>query len=220
MPERGLAEQAGAIHGRLNDWIELRKPASDRPCADAPIIAAVECDIHGFLAMVRDDDGPRLIANVGSGVTTATDAIGRALVAAECSESAFGPEAAGPALRQIDGWLAARRGASTIDLQAAAAARLRRAALVRVARVLARAPRHQRALLAPLADTARSIATAPLAEGAERILEMLVRVELPDEAWLRSIATFGELNARPVERRARDVGGAAVIAVILLGVWS
>jgi hypothetical protein len=70
-------------------------------------------------------------------------------------------------------------------------------------------------MLAPLADTARAIATAPLAEGAERILETLVRAELPDEAWLRSIATFGELNARPLDRHRRGVD-AVVIALILL----
>jgi hypothetical protein len=70
-------------------------------------------------------------------------------------------------------------------------------------------------LLAPLADTARAIATAPLGEGAERILETLVRAELPDEAWLRSIATFGELNARPAGPRIR-AGHGDVIAVVLL----
>ncbi len=37
---------------------------------------------------------------------------------------------------------------------------------------------------------------SPLAEGAERALETLVRADLPDEAWLRSIAAFGEINAR------------------------
>jgi hypothetical protein len=71
-------------------------------------------------------------------------------------------------------------------------------------------------VLAPLADTARAIATVPLAEGAERILETLVHAELPDEAWLRSIATFGALNARPVDQRARS-SGSAVVAVVLLG---
>jgi hypothetical protein len=55
-----------------------------------------------------------------------------------------------------------------------------------------------------------------LAEGAERILETLVHAELPDEAWLRSIATFGALNARPVDQRARS-SGSAVVAVVLLG---
>ena len=214
-PERGLAEQTSAVHARLREWIASGdvEPGPLQP--NVAIVAAVECDIEGVLALVRGDDGPRLIANIGSGITTTTDAIARALAAAEGRESAVDADAVVPALRQIEGWLAARRGASTIDLQAAAAARLRRAALTRVARALARAPRHQRALLAPLADTARAIATAPLAEGAERILETLVHAELPDEAWLRSIATFGELNARPFERRT-GTAGIAVIAVILL----
>jgi superfamily II DNA or RNA helicase len=212
--ERGLAEQTSAIRARLRDWIAPRQfPADVRP--GAPLVAAVECDVRGFLALVRDGDGPRLIANFGSGITMAADTIIRGLIAAENPEAAIGSDAGSPALRQIEGWLAARHGASTIDLQAAAAARLRRAALTRVARALARAPRHQRALLAPLADTARTIATAPLAEGAERILETLVRAELPDEAWLRSIATFGELNARPVASQTGPTSEITVVAVVL-----
>ena len=55
-----------------------------------------------------------------------------------------------------------------------------------------------------------------MAEGAERILELLVDSDLPDEAWLRSIAAFGELNARP--SRPESAGGVSrVIAVILFG---
>ena len=81
-----------------------------------------------------------------------------------------------------------------IDLSAAAVARARRAALARVARTLARTPRHRLPLVAPLARAARTVAVAPLGAGAERILETLVTAELPDEAWLRTIATFGEVN--------------------------
>jgi len=214
-PEPGLAEQTSAIDARLRTWIVSEENHSERVPAGMPVVAGVESDVRGFLALVRDDDGSHLIVNVGSGITTAADAVARGLIAAEGFESTVGENAVASALRQFDTWLAARRGASAIDFQAAAAARVRRAALTRVARTLARAPRHQRALLAPLADTARAIATAPLAEGAERILETLVRAELPDEAWLRSIATFGELNARPLDRHSRGVEG-VVIALILL----
>jgi len=215
-PGPARAEQVGAIHARLREWVATATPDALASRPSTPIVAAVAGDVDGFLAAVRDDDGPRLIADVGSGITTSSDVIARALVAAECPASTVAPEIASAAFRRIDDWLAGRRGAATIDLQAAAAARLRRAALVRVARALARAPRHQRAVLAPLADTARAIATAPLGEGAERILETLVRAELPDEAWLRSIATFGELNARPAAPRA-PAGHGAVVAVVLLG---
>jgi hypothetical protein len=55
-----------------------------------------------------------------------------------------------------------------------------------------------------------------MAEGAERILDMLVESQLPDEAWLRSIATFGELNARPRAQGAQSFGAESIIAIVLL----
>src|SRR4029079_9930042 len=110
-------------------------------------------------------------------------------------------------------WLAAQTAASTIDFRAATTARARPAALARLAQALARAPRHHRARLAPLAAAARNVASAPMAEGAERVLELLVASELPDEAWLRSIAACGELNARP--RPASSGQSGDIVAVIL-----
>ena len=53
-------------------------------------------------------------------------------------------------------------------------------------------------------------------EGAERVLQMLVDSELPDEAWLRSIAAFGELNTRPKRGAIEHGADAGVIALILL----
>jgi len=120
------------------------------------------------------------------------------------------------ALEQLRAWLATRIAAETIDFRAASAARSRRTALARVAQALARAPRHQRSRLAPLAAAARAVATAPMAEGAERILDMLVESQLPDEAWLRSLATFGELNARPRDTSGHASTSGAVLAIVLL----
>ncbi len=40
-------------------------------------------------------------------------------------------------------------------------------------------------------------------------------VDLPDEAWLRSVATFGELNARHPVHVDRASGVATVAAIIL-----
>jgi hypothetical protein len=119
----------------------------------------------------------------------------------------------GSVIDRLQAWLAARAASASIDFRAATTAKARRAALARVAQAVARAPRHQRARLAPLAAAARDVATAPMAEGAERVLELLVASELPDEAWLRSIAAFGELNARP--RPANSTQTADVVAVIL-----
>jgi hypothetical protein len=66
--------------------------------------------------------------------------------------------------------------------------------------------------MAPLAEIARSVASAQLAEGAERILETLSNAKLPDEAWLRSIAAFGEANVRS---NPRPNVGPEVIALVL-----
>jgi len=117
------------------------------------------------------------------------------------------------AMDRLTRWLAEQRGAAAIDLSAASGARARRETLVRVGRAMSRTPRHRRAIVAPLADEARLVATAPLTEGAERVLGTLSRADLPDEAWLRSIAAFGKLNVR-ARPRAGDDG--RVVAVILL----
>ncbi|HEY6828493.1 MAG TPA: hypothetical protein VI259_16660, partial [Gemmatimonadaceae bacterium] len=114
----------------------------------------------------------------------------------------------------IESWLAHRRAASSIDFSAAISSRARRLALSRVAHALSRAPRHRRTLLAPLAAAARAAATAPLPEGAERVFDTLVAADLSDEAWLRSLAAFGELNARPT--RVVSASG-SVAAIVLFG---
>jgi superfamily II DNA or RNA helicase len=215
LPAPSLAEQTSAIRDQLGVWI-VPDRARVAPASVEPAAASVDAELCGFLAAVRDQGGAvHLVAELGTGVTTSTDAIARALAVASGRNAEIDPRQMAMAHRQLERWLVSRQGASTIDFHAAATARLRRATLTRVAQALARAPRHRHALLAPLADAARSIATAPLGEGAERVLETLVRAELPDEAWLRSIATFGELNARPLDRPHRDSGETQIVALIL-----
>jgi hypothetical protein len=206
IPPAGLAEQRSEIESRLRTWRDARAPLIGEP------LAAVACDATGFIALVRTSRGAELIADVGNGIDTSTDVVVRALSFCTGPSATVDRTRAGEARASIEDWLAARRGADTVDLTAATAARSRRAALNRVALAIARAPRHHRLRLAPLADAARSVAFAPLAEGAERALDTLIRADLPDEAWLRSIAAFGELNARAVSLAAPPVG---IIAVIL-----
>ena len=140
----------------------------------------------------------------------------RALSASNASAVDVDAQRAEIALGALERWLDARRGVEMIDLNVAAAARCRRAALSRVAETLSRAPRHSRARLAPLVNAARAVATSPLAEGAERILDTLVAAQLPDEAWLRTIATFGELNARPAAPPQPASDPPRILAVLLL----
>jgi hypothetical protein len=175
----------------------------------------VRSDTRGFLALVQEGSGARLVANVGGGIETSVTAIESAIDMASGPERTPADACMVRALDQLDRWLATRCGASAVDFTAATAARSRRSALARVAQALARTPRHRRALLAPLADAARAVAVAPLGEGAERILETLVHSDLPDEAWLRSIAAFGALNVRQTPAPVAHGERPRICAVIL-----
>jgi superfamily II DNA or RNA helicase len=212
-PCRGIAEQLSSVHSELRSWTVHPPPLGPR---NETVVAAVASNCNGLLALVHYDGSGHLVANVGGGITTSADALRRAVSAATGAPAAVDPHQANEGLAQLTHWLSSRFVESTIDFRAAAAARPRRAALLRVARALARAPRHQRSALAPLADAARAVAIAPLAEGAERVLETLVCAELPDEAWLRSIAAFGALNTGRTSASTTHAHLGTVAAVILL----
>jgi hypothetical protein len=180
------------------------------------VVACVRAERPGFLAVIREGTTPALVADVGAGIETSTPTLEQAIALGGGADVPPDDRLIDAAIGQIDRWLSAKRASDAVDLKAASAARFRRATLTRVARVLARTPRHRQSQIAPLVDAARGIATAPLAEGAERILETLVAAELPDEAWLRSIAAFGELNVRRMKRGVPATGETRVVALIVL----
>jgi len=217
--ERGLAESHGLLRQRLATW-RATDCAADcaTDCATRAagqlLVAAVAGPAAGFLALIRGGDGAQLVASVGAAPDRSPATITQAVTIAEGCAAAFDETTVTAALDRLEHWLSAERAVSMIDFKAATASRARRHALSKVAQALARAPRHRRALLAPLANAARAAAVAPLGEGAERILDMLVGAELPDEAWLRSIAAFGEVNARPAAV-SRATQPASVVALIL-----
>jgi hypothetical protein len=214
---RGAAEAASDIRERLRSWIERgAAPASGDDARAMPMVAALTSEVDGAIALVVQPGGPQLIADIGGCIDASPAAVDAALRAARGSTFHIDDRAFDAAIQRIDRWLDARCGASAVELPVITASRARRVALVRVAQALSRAPRHRRALLAPLAHAARSAAVAPLAEGAERVLDSLVASDLPDEAWLRSIAAFGELHARPQASRRHDSGRGRVLALLLL----
>jgi hypothetical protein len=210
---RGLAESIGEANVELRRWLRHGEPSEISHTVALAAVAAAE---HGFLAAVRLTDGPRLVADCGAGIQTGPAAVQRAVAACNGNERPVDLQRAQATLEQLRAWMMTQAAAATIDFRAATAARSRRAALARVAQALARAPRHQRSRLAPLAAAARAVAFAPMAEGAERILDLLVESQLPDEAWLRSIATFGELNARPRGEPTQGEAANSIAAIVLL----
>ncbi len=210
----GLAEVASAVTRRLRVWGAIATDAASDDRVQR--VGVAESDIDGFIAVVRSKTEATLVADLGEGIQMSVATLDRALAAADGSDLPVDMTRVRAVLARLDRWLAARRGESAVDLGAASAARMRRATLTRVAQTIGRAPRHRRALLAPLADAARTVATAHLGEGAERILAALAAAELPDEAWLRSVAAFAQLNTRPAPAAAEPAGVARVIALLLL----
>jgi superfamily II DNA or RNA helicase len=212
--DRGMAERQDAIRDHLRRWRTTSAiMAPDR--ADETLVTGCSMPHAGYLAAVSSSGAIRLVVDLGDGPRTAAADIARALALidnrAGASSDLFSVDVR-RIVEHLDAWLANQSGTAAIDLAAAAAARSRRKALARVAQTLARAPRYRRAALAPLADAARAIGTAALGEGAERVLDTLVAAPLGDEAWLRSIAAFSELNMRST---ARPTGESRVIALVV-----
>jgi hypothetical protein len=204
----GFAEQRSAFDRELRRWVADGR----RPRRHAHIVAAGARSARvGFLALIRGSSGSALVADIGEGVDASHSAVSIALDACGGSESIVEERRLIDVHETLLRWIATKRGADSVNLGAASSARARRATLTRVAQTLARSPRHARVRLAPLADAARAVASVQLGEGAERVLEILVRSNLPDEAWLRTIAAFGELNARQVSNAAAEGGVAAII---------
>jgi superfamily II DNA or RNA helicase len=210
-PRVGAAEAMGATRGALREWIR----ESAAPAHTDTLVAAVCAHTVGVLAAVRAAGEMQLVADVGRGLDASAATVAAAIMLASGRAAAADPRKASEQVARLVVWLRERRGASAVNLRAAAAGRSRREALTRVARALARAPHHRRAALASLAAAARSAITSSLGEGAERVLDVLAAAPLPDEAWLRSLATFGALNARQSD--ANDAGPSAdgVVALIL-----
>jgi superfamily II DNA or RNA helicase len=206
---RSLAEQASVVDRSLREWA-----TAGADVASIPVVGVVAGPVDGFIAAVRDAGVPRIIADIGHGVGTDGRSIERAIALANGPATTADTLLIAKLLERVGAHLRTLRASAFIDFAAAASARSRRATLARVDKALARTPRHKRALIAPLIDAARAVATTPLGAGAERVLDTLVQSDLPDEAWLRSITTFGELNARPVAARPSGMEIVAVVAFV------
>jgi hypothetical protein len=135
-----------------------------------------------------------------------------ALAVAGGGDAALDERMRDDAIARAERWLARRLGAEASGALAWRGAS-RRIALRRIAGLSARAPHHRRALLAPLTMTARRVVTAPYALGAERVLDELASAPLPDEAWLRALASFGAMHGSHEDERAES----RLIAVIVAG---
>jgi hypothetical protein len=181
---------------------------------EAPVtVACLAASPSVVLALALDASRPVLAAALGGmELVEDTRIVLDALALLDGGDAALDERVRAEAVARAERWLARRRGAEASGALAWRGAS-RRIALRRIAGLSARAPLHRRALLAPLTMVARRVVTAPYALGAERVLDELASAPLPDEAWLRALASFGAMHgAREGERTE-----SRLVAVIVAG---
>lgn len=179
-----------------------------------PTIACVAASKPAVLALALDRSQPVFAAAVDGNVELVEDAsiVLEAITLVAGADAVLDERVRADAVAAADRWLARRQGAEASGALAWRGTS-RRIALRRIAGLSARAPHHRRALLAPLTMAARRVVTAPYALGAERVLDELASAPLPDEAWLRALASFGAMHgARESERT-----DSRIVAVIVAG---
>jgi superfamily II DNA or RNA helicase len=209
IPGLAAREPSPVAHGEriervIRDWRTEGAPAD-------PVVGAVRSTLDGALACVRRDGRPRLMVYNGNAVTDAVDAVERLVRAAGGVDRPVHDGLLRHAVNAFTVWMSRRAIAEVIDLPSAHVARARHRVLRRVHAIAQRAPRHERASLREMLGAARSVATATLSSGAERVLDELARAELPDVAWLQSLGQFAAIHARATSPAPDEI-----LAVLLL----
>jgi hypothetical protein len=223
--ESSGAQLRERIHRAMRAWRDAeREQRADRPdvqgsraCApeggSEMTVACVAAPRTAVLALVIDGAQAILAAAMdGAELTENASVVLGAIELVAGADAALDDRVRTDGISRAESWLARRAGAQAGETLAWRGAS-RRIALRRIAGLAARAPHHRRALLAPLAMAARRVVTAPYALGAERVLDELASAPLPDEAWLRALASFGAMHGA----REDDRDAARLVAVIVAG---
>ncbi|HET9425650.1 MAG TPA: helicase-related protein [Gemmatimonadaceae bacterium] len=172
-------------------------------------IAAAGAAHRGWIAAVILDGLPRLVYSL-EGAMGEDPAVCAELLQGLGDAISVDADRAARALRELDGWLAARMATSDFADESAP----RRAVLERLTQTVARSARHRRPAMLASAQRARGGLARLRGVGTERVLSTLARSAAEDEAWMHSLETFvitNELAPDP------DAGGARrVVALILL----
>ncbi|MBA2684034.1 MAG: DEAD/DEAH box helicase [Gemmatimonadaceae bacterium] len=213
------AEASGAqtreqIQRALTAWRNAHTLVAPTPAtADAPAIAIVSAPRRAILALALDGVQPTLAAAFDDPDLSEDPVLVLAAIELVAGDDAVPDDRVrAAALQCAERWLARRAGAQSGGALAWRGAS-RRSALRRIAGLASRAPHHRRALIAPLAIVARRVVSAPYALGAERVLDELASASLPDEAWLRALASFGAMHGAGEHQH----GAATLVAIIVAG---
>jgi len=214
---------AARQHEALRHLIASWRVDGSRPPDDArPLVAIERTGRPCVLAAYREaDSSSSLAASIDNRSFTDDPALLLEIAALLSPDRCRPGETSQPpsdaverALALADRWIARRTAIAATGGALPLHVPGRRHAMRRIVSITARAPHHLRPTLAPLAARARRAITLPFGIGAERVLDDLATASLPDEAWLRALGTFADVQERT---RHRDPC-APTLAALLIGV--
>jgi hypothetical protein len=183
----------------LDKW----RASSDSNVVATSIHAGASASSNGFVALLAIGRERLLLASLdGTAPSLDPSTIGSALRMCLGPAITLPATAATEAMAVIRTWCSEWSARRRIGAVSAGGARLRVAVAARISAFLASAPRHQRAVLVPLASRAQQALRITLGAGAERTLLELSREASANPEWLRRIAALSESRRR--RRSAAD----------------
>jgi hypothetical protein len=185
-------EIASDVLATLERWLPEAQPAKFRN-DHAPITIGVLAPNDGLLALMLVGDDRLLIAAVDANRASAETSVVAAAVAM-CHGTGVLPTTAEreAALRGIGEWWRGTRARNRLRLTSTGGTRVRAQIRTRITQLLSSAPRHERAVLTPLASQAQHALRVSLGARGERALADLAVTAGPSHEWLRRIAALAE----------------------------
>ncbi len=221
---QGAPHHAAAARATIARWRTESSAAmatGDSVSDGPPLCAAVSAAADGFLAACVVRGKPVLLASLDGGatVTDAAELVARAADLANGPAAPVDITACTRAIAAVRAWGRARQAARDAGVDGDATggtAPARRRIITRIAAITRAATPWTRPRIAALATAARRAATTPGNLSAERALDTVADTPLPDESWLRAVASLGTPYDRNGHNGDCDTGGVHVHVVLLL----
>jgi hypothetical protein len=177
------------------------------------LVAGVVAPEDGLLILLAAGEERLLLASTGS-VDLSLDAgiVARALASCDGLPMLPNDSEVAHALAAMRSWTVHWTGRRQLALGSRAGARCRARLAQRITELLAAAPRHERASLAPVASAARRTLARSLGAGAERALAALADAPRFDARALDELAALSERRQQPSD----DAGEPVPLAIIVL----
>ncbi len=215
-----------SLRARLRQWNEvppalgLQEVVTAMRIDERVAVTAVRATEDGWLALVVEDTGARLVCRVGSAPpTTSPERLCAVARAAEGEACVASPSRVERVLGELDAFRIGQQAAADAGI-VTVGSRTHAAAAVRIASAAARAPAHRRTVVSRLAVSARRAVEHSRSAGRERLLRALLATDGPaappetDEAWLGRVIELDtetpNAGTEPATLSSR------VVAVVLL----